>query len=92
MIDQLLAQRAEIDAQIEAQRKALSAEAIASVRALIAQHALRPSDIFPVRSSNRPAARKVAAKYRDPASGKTWSGRGVAPKWFDKSRPSDFAL
>jgi DNA-binding protein H-NS len=38
------------------------------------------------------AAKKVAAKYRDPASGKTWSGRGVSPKWFDKSRPQDFAL
>ena len=23
-----------------------------------------------------------AAKYRDPASGRTWSGRGRAPQWF----------
>ncbi|MFM2134497.1 MAG: hypothetical protein RL156_1778 [Bacteroidota bacterium] len=25
---------------------------------------------------------KAAAKYKDPVSGKTWSGRGKAPQWF----------
>jgi DNA-binding protein H-NS len=24
----------------------------------------------------------VAAKYRDPVSGSTWSGRGIQPKWM----------
>ena len=28
------------------------------------------------------AGTKVAAKYRDPTTGKTWTGRGVAPKWI----------
>lgn len=27
-------------------------------------------------------ASKVSAKYRDPDSGKTWSGRGMAPVWL----------
>ena len=27
-------------------------------------------------------AHKVAPKYRDPESGTTWSGRGLAPKWL----------
>ncbi len=26
---------------------------------------------------------KVPPKYRDPATGKTWSGRGVKPKWLE---------
>ena len=30
----------------------------------------------------RPAATKVAAKYRDKASGSTWSGRGLRPNWL----------
>lgn len=30
---------------------------------------------------------KVAPKYRDPATGATWTGRGIAPKWIaDKDR------
>ena len=93
MIEQLMIQRAEIDAAIEAERKAMSAVAIAKVREIVAQHELSASDIFPGRSAGmKSAAKKVAAKYRDPSSGKTWSGRGVSPKWFDKSRPEDFSL
>jgi DNA-binding protein H-NS len=92
MIEQLMMQRAEIDAAIDAERKALSAVAIARVRDLVATHSLRIQDVFPGGSASRPAAKKVAAKYRDPSTGKTWSGRGIAPRWFDKSRPQDFAL
>ncbi len=32
------------------------------------------------RKTSKPA--KVPAKYRDPDSGKTWSGRGMAPAWM----------
>ena len=92
MIEQLMIQRAEIDAAIEAERKAMSAVAIARVRDLVATHNLRAQDVFPRGSGIKSAAKKVAAKYRDPSSGKTWSGRGVSPRWFDKSRPQDFAL
>ena len=26
--------------------------------------------------------RKVAAKYRDPATDQTWTGRGLKPRWL----------
>jgi DNA-binding protein H-NS len=32
----------------------------------------------PVKTSKRP----VAPKYRHPQTGKTWSGRGKAPRWM----------
>lgn len=92
MIEQLLAQRAEIEAAILAERQLQTQSAIDSAREIIRTHGLRVQDIFPGRAGMKPASKKVAAKYRDPASGKTWSGRGVSPKWFDKSRPQDFAL
>lgn len=28
------------------------------------------------------AGRKLALKYKDPATGVTWSGRGMTPKWI----------
>ncbi|GEM_PF-3087121 len=31
-------------------------------------------------------------KYRDLATGKTWSGRGKRPKWFDSERADDFLI
>jgi len=92
MIEQLMIQRAEIDAAIEAERKAMSAIAIARVRDLVTAHGLCIQDVFPNGSASRPASKKVAAKYRDPSTGKTWSGRGIAPRWFNRSRPQDFPL
>jgi DNA-binding protein H-NS len=35
---------------------------------------------------------KVAAKYRDPVSGKEWSGRGLAPKWLQGRDKSEFLI
>jgi len=29
------------------------------------------------------AVKKVAPKWKDPVSGKTWTGRGIKPKWYD---------
>ncbi|MDN7181782.1 H-NS histone family protein [Caballeronia sp. SEWSISQ10-4 2] len=35
-----------------------------------------------VRRGPRKQSGPVAAKYRDPLSGATWSGRGRAPRWM----------
>ena len=32
------------------------------------------------------------AKYRDPDTGKTWSGKGKRPQWFDAGRAEDFLI
>ena len=39
-----------------------------------------------------PAKSKVAAKYRDPVSGKEWSGRGLAPKWLQGKNKADYLI
>lgn len=31
-------------------------------------------------------------KYRDPETGKTWSGKGKRPGWFDADRAEDFLI
>lgn len=31
-------------------------------------------------------------KYQDPATGKTWSGKGKRPGWFDPDRAADFLI
>ena len=82
-VAQLLAQKAVLEAQIEAARKAEKADAIAKVKALIAEHELTQQDIFGGAMRGRKASGSVAAKYKDPISGATWSGRGKAPKWIE---------
>ena len=95
MLFELLSQREAIDAQITEIRKEVRNDVLMQVRGLIVLHDIQPDEIasvFAKRPAMRAAARKVEPKYRDPVTGKVWSGRGIAPKWFDKSRPQDFAL
>ncbi len=91
-VAQLLAQKAALEAQIEAARKAENAEAIAQVKALIAEHGLTIQDIFGGAKRGRKASGSVAAKYQDPISKKTWSGRGKAPKWIQGKDLTQFAV
>lgn len=84
-LEELLAQKASLEKQIlDAQREERSA-AIAQVKALMAQYGLTLADLgtraaaTPKRSGS---SGKVAPKYRDPATGDTWTGRGLQPKWL----------
>jgi DNA-binding protein H-NS len=82
-LQQLLDQKAELDKQIETTRREERADAIAQVKALMDQHGLVVADLG--LRGGKTAARKggkVAAKYRNSATGETWSGRGLQPKWL----------
>ena len=92
MLENLVQQREAIDAEIAKIRAAEQAEAVERVRNLIRLHGLQVTDVFERKGATKPAARKVAPKYRDPSTGSTWTGRGRAPLWFDKSRVQDFSL
>ncbi|WP_312589035.1 H-NS histone family protein [Comamonas terrigena] len=80
---ELLAQRAELEKKIEAERSNARAQALATVRALCAEHGITPADLAPSASKGKPRVTgAVPAKYRDPATGATWTGRGKEPVWI----------
>jgi DNA-binding protein H-NS len=83
-LTQLLAQKAEIERKIAETQRAERTEAIAQVRALMAQYGLSLADIGSKSAAvpKKPGGSKVAAKYRDAATGQTWSGRGLQPNWL----------
>ena len=83
---ELLAQKAELEAQIAAAQAEAKAQAVAQARALIAEHGLTAADVFT--AQGKKAKSSVGApKYRDPATGATWTGRGKPPNWIkDKDR------
>ena len=84
-LQDLLSQKAEIDRQISEARRQERSDAINKVRALMAEHGLTAADLVAKATGPRAGTtqgRKVAAKYRDPASGQTWTGRGLKPKWL----------
>jgi DNA-binding protein H-NS len=90
----LLQQREALEQAIAAARQREISEAVAKVRELVAEFGLTPQDVFVSRgskASTKPAS-KVAAKYRDPATGQTWTGRGKAPKWIDGKDRDQFVI
>jgi DNA-binding protein H-NS len=102
-LNDLLAQKAELEKQIADTQRAERADAIAQVRALMAQYGLSLADIGSKATAapRGPGAAKptgkVAAKYRDMATGATWSGRGLQPNWLKAALAagrslSDFAV
>jgi DNA-binding protein H-NS len=98
-LKELLAQKQALDAQIELTRKTERADAVAKVQALMAEYGLSMSDLTAKRAPKAAAKKgaKVAAKYRNTATGDTWSGRGLQPKWLKAAlasgrKLSDFAV
>lgn len=75
----LLARKAELDAQIAQAQAERKAEGIAAARALIQEHGLTAADVFPAAKAKGSVG---APKYRDPATGVTWTGRGKPPNWI----------
>lgn len=90
---ELLKQRELLEQQIADARRRELADAIAKVRGLIDEYGLKPEDVFPpARARSASAGTKVAPKYRNPATGETWTGRGKAPKWIQNESREKFAI
>ena len=90
----LLAQRQALDAQIASARQSELSTAISRVRDLVAEFGLTEQDVFG-KAGRAPGANKgakVAAKYRNPATGATWTGRGKPPKWIAGQDREQFAI
>ncbi len=98
-VAELIAQKAAIEKQLEEAQLQARSGAIAQVKALMAENGLTMADISqrPSASKRGSSGTKVAAKYRDQATGDTWSGRGLQPKWLRAAltqgrQLSDFAV
>ncbi|EPD35078.1 DNA-binding protein H-NS [Delftia acidovorans CCUG 274B] len=86
---ELLARKAELDAQIAQAQAERKAEGIAAARALIQEHGLTAADVFPPAKSKGGVG---APKYRDPATGVTWTGRGKPPNWINGKDRAPFLI
>lgn len=87
---ELMAQIEALQKQAEDLRQAELVGVIAEIRQKIEDYGLTAADlgfvsVSPTRAETAGRGDKraeVKPKYRDPASGKTWTGRGVMPKWM----------
>lgn len=95
----LLAQKASLEKQIADAQREQRAGAIEQIRALMAEHGLTAADLNSraAKAKKSSGGGKVAAKYRNKATGETWSGRGLQPRWLKAALASgrkitDFAV
>ncbi len=107
-LQELIVQKNALEKQIAEATAHGRTEAIAQVRALMAENALTLTDLGgrSTSSNGRPAksaktkpgtGTKVAAKYRNASTGESWSGRGLQPRWLKAALASgrkmaDFAV
>jgi len=92
-LQDLIAQRETLEKAIEAARKEEIKEAVETVRGLVSQFKLTSADIFGGKGKSVGGKRgAVAPKYKDPATGATWTGRGKAPKWIAGKDRAKFAI
>ena len=88
------AEIAKLEKRAEALRKTEVAGVVAKIKAAIAAYALTAADLglgrgapkaarkLTVKSSKNATTTTGVAKYRDPKTGKTWTGRGKPPAWI----------
>ena len=85
-IEELTAKRAVIDEEIRNLQKDMQAPAIKQARDILKAVGLQLVKTAPLDRS-APRRSKAPAKFADPASGRTWSGRGKPPVWVRTATP-----
>lgn len=92
--EELLRKKADIEAKLEEARAREIADAKAKVKDLISQFNLKPQDLFGTKAVRRvgKSGGKVEPKFRNPASGETWTGRCKAPRWIQDQDRAKFLI
>jgi len=93
---ELIAQKKALEDAIKAAHQEESGDAIKAAREIVAAFGLNEDDVFGAEKKTGKASKTkggtVAAKYKDPETGKTWTGRGKAPLWIAGKDKSEFAI
>ena len=84
---------AELEGLAESARKNEIAQAKEKVAAIMREYGLTIADLGGVAKvkTSKPRA-PVPTKYRDDATGQTWTGRGRAPKWLEGKNKDDYLI
>jgi DNA-binding protein H-NS len=69
-------------ARVEQLRKSAAADVRAELIALAKEKGFDAVSLLTGKAVSEKVRRPAKAKYRDPASGATWTGRGLKPKWL----------
>jgi DNA-binding protein H-NS len=96
LYEEIQAKIEELKAQAEIVKREEKEQAIGMARTMISAYGITAKDLgldkAPKAKTGPKVGNKIAAKYRDPATGATWSGRGKTPKWINGADRSQYAI
>ncbi|KQV81031.1 histone family protein nucleoid-structuring protein H-NS [Massilia sp. Root351] len=85
-------QIAELQAKAEEARRNEVAGARAKIQSIMREYGLTVADISGGAKPPKSARKPVEIKYKDGATGLTWTGRGRAPKWLEGKDKNQFLV
>ncbi|HTI18005.1 MAG TPA: H-NS histone family protein [Trinickia sp.] len=89
---QLTEQLAKVQAQMHVAREKEMVAAIAQIKEQIAEYGITAEELgFAAKRPRKADSGESVAKYRNPKTGQTWTGRGRKPLWLGK-RPDRFLI
>ncbi len=77
-LKELLSERAALNEAIAREKKEAAALALRQIHSLIAEFGFTAQQLIPWQAPKK----HVTAKYLNPKSGATWTGRGKPPSWI----------
>ncbi|WP_296002426.1 H-NS histone family protein [Rugamonas sp.] len=84
---------AELETLAETARKNELTAAKEQIASIMRDYNLSPADLGAGAKAKTVKTRApVPTKYRDEATGQTWTGRGRAPKWLEGKEKSQFLI
>src|ERR1700712_926567 len=90
-LKELLAQREALQDQLEVARQRQAEIVLAEIVAKMGEYKISLAELMGHNVQPKaPAVAAVMPKYRDTATGATWSGRGRAPHWIADRNRADF--
>ena len=86
-------QIAKLQSLAEAARKDELTGAIKQIKDLMQLHGITVADLSSTRTVKPTKAKStVAAQFKSPETGETWTGRGRAPRWLDGKDKEEFRI
>lgn len=86
-------QIAKLQSLAEVARKDELSGAIQKIKDLMQQYGITVEDLSSgTRSKPAKAKGTVAAQFKNPETGETWTGRGRAPRWLDGKNKEEFRI
>ncbi|MBN3827209.1 H-NS histone family protein [Burkholderia sp. Ac-20384] len=88
----LQAELFELDNQLAQTKGVEKKAALATFKEQVALYGITQQEVLSALGYVQTKPKRAAAKYYDPASGRSWTGRGPRPKWLEGKDLADYAI